>query len=517
MIPLLLASAHAWSPLALCGSTPTHWDVQPSVWHLGRATPGASCTAQLTDDEVLAAQTGAWEVWSASMADCCNGWLSADGGPVDVGFDLLDETNTVSFAESDWDPVLGDVSLTLAITAPVWNVQSCGIHTADLLYNGVGFTFSTSDTIPTGAVDLQGVAAHENGHWLGLGHSEFTDATMYASFVNDIATRSLHEDDLLAVCDVYPGNCEGPQELCRNGIDDDSDGLLDCADDTCGRDPRCTCPADEPITCGTTLTASTAGRLATVDEYAVFDHLLPGPEAVYRLEIPEGLPAGPVVLELDGHQDDLVLHVGLVTSAGTCNAAGGLAAQGEHQAAMALSADAGEVYALTVDGTVEQGGDFALTVRCPGDVVERTCPVYADLERDVALSGHTADGASQIDTWACGVELPGPEASFRFVAPTAGEYRARLESDGLTLLVTDELDGACESRSCGVSEAGALGRLEAGEAVVLVVDGPEAGAFTLTVSGGSAGPSALGCRSAPGPWGWGLLVPLVGLLRRRAA
>ena len=45
--------------------------------------------------------------------------------------------------------------------------------------------------------DVQNVMTHEFGHMLGLGHSEFTEATMYeASAMGEIKKRDLHQDDL---------------------------------------------------------------------------------------------------------------------------------------------------------------------------------------------------------------------------------------------------------------------------------------------------------------------------------
>ncbi len=45
--------------------------------------------------------------------------------------------------------------------------------------------------------DVQNVMTHEFGHMLGLGHSEFTEATMYeSSSMGEIKKRDLHQDDL---------------------------------------------------------------------------------------------------------------------------------------------------------------------------------------------------------------------------------------------------------------------------------------------------------------------------------
>lgn len=359
---MLLSSALASSWLATCDGTPTHWDLQPSVWQLG-TDGGTSASSTLTNDEILAVQSAAWEVWSASGDGACNGWLSAQGPTTTAGFDLYDSENTVSFAEDVWDPMFGDPQLTLAITASAYNPVHCGILGADLLYNAVGFEFSTSDTLVPGAVDLPSVATHENGHWLGLGHSEIPEATMYPTYAADLAHRDLADDDLDAVTDLYPGNCEGEQEICRNGLDDDGDGLTDCADPTCSRDARCTCPAELPLACGDSIEGSTRGRLATVDHYEGRERLLEGPEAVHQLEIPAG--AGDVVeLSLRTWGGDLELLVSPLGWGDVC--VPDLVTQQTHRDRLAMRVQPGERYAVVVDGTSPHGADYALTVRCPG-------------------------------------------------------------------------------------------------------------------------------------------------------
>lgn len=46
------------------------------------------------------------------------------------------------------------------------------------------------------------------------------------------------------VCSGLP-SCNPPQEICNNGVDDDLDGLADCADSNCQNDPACLIPVWE--------------------------------------------------------------------------------------------------------------------------------------------------------------------------------------------------------------------------------------------------------------------------------
>lgn len=56
----------------------------------------------------------------------------------------------------------------------------------------------------SGEIDLQGVATHEYGHALGLGHSEFSNATMRPSIIgNGVPSRSIEADDIAGVQAIY--------------------------------------------------------------------------------------------------------------------------------------------------------------------------------------------------------------------------------------------------------------------------------------------------------------------------
>jgi len=50
--------------------------------------------------------------------------------------------------------------------------------------------------------DIETVMLHENGHGLGLGHSEYSQAVMYPSYHGVL--RTLHPDDINGVTSLYP-------------------------------------------------------------------------------------------------------------------------------------------------------------------------------------------------------------------------------------------------------------------------------------------------------------------------
>ncbi|MCG8555683.1 MAG: matrixin family metalloprotease [Proteobacteria bacterium] len=67
---------------------------------------------------------------------------------------------------------------------------------------------------PSGTVDLQNVVTHEAGHFLGLGHSQFSRATMaFQATGGEITKRTLADDDRLGLCTIYkpgtlPAECD---------------------------------------------------------------------------------------------------------------------------------------------------------------------------------------------------------------------------------------------------------------------------------------------------------------------
>ena len=56
--------------------------------------------------------------------------------------------------------------------------------------------------------DIETVLLHENGHALGLGHSEYTEAVMYAYYHG--VQRVLHSDDIAGISALYPASTPPP-------------------------------------------------------------------------------------------------------------------------------------------------------------------------------------------------------------------------------------------------------------------------------------------------------------------
>jgi hypothetical protein len=190
------------------GSTPTplKWNAARVRWFAtDRGAPGIN--ASQFQSEVSSA-FATWEaVPTASIAFQFAGFTSAvpfeDDGISVFGFE----------SEPDLDRVLG-------ATTFVVDVLTGGIVESDVFFNSI-FTWSTAAAGEPGRFDLQSVAVHEIGHFLGLGHSALGEteirpeggrrvlasgAVMFPISMGRGVTkdRTLQPDDVAGVSDLYP-------------------------------------------------------------------------------------------------------------------------------------------------------------------------------------------------------------------------------------------------------------------------------------------------------------------------
>jgi hypothetical protein len=109
-----------------------------------------------------------------------------------------DGKNEVIVHATDWPTLLepGAVAHTVIYLAGTQIVE------ADVHLNAKDWTFAIGD-VP-GDVDLRSVLTHELGHVMGIGHSADARATMSAGLPPGIAARSLEDDDVAAICTLYP-------------------------------------------------------------------------------------------------------------------------------------------------------------------------------------------------------------------------------------------------------------------------------------------------------------------------
>jgi hypothetical protein len=221
--------AQAYLHLTLSrGSTqmPLKWDTARVRWFAtDRGVPGI--TAAQFQSAVATAFTTWEDVPTASIAFQFVGLTSA--APFED-----DAISTFGFAdEPELDRVLGATSF-------VVDTVTGELVESDVFFNSI-FTWSTAVAGEAGRFDLQSVATHEIGHFVGLGHSALGEteirpeggrrvlasgAVMFPISLGRGTTvdRRLQPDDIAGVSDLYPdGDFEDTTgaisgRVVRNGI-----------------------------------------------------------------------------------------------------------------------------------------------------------------------------------------------------------------------------------------------------------------------------------------------------------
>ena len=184
------SQASAWTPID--GSKP-HWKNLPVVYKVNQSTIPAS----ISGIGVARVDAG-FQSWAAPS---CTMFQAQDGGDTNTTRNNQDGINTVWWKTGSWPAQLGDVNSVIGVTEPVW-LNDGGFIDADITFNHVGFQWDDSGS--SGDVDTQSIATHEEGHFLGLGHTNANGATMEPSYGGGTALRSIEQDDINGVCALYP-------------------------------------------------------------------------------------------------------------------------------------------------------------------------------------------------------------------------------------------------------------------------------------------------------------------------
>jgi hypothetical protein len=219
---------------AQIGSAPCSEDGEPLEWTntcLSYAIDNRG-SQWMTNTEIEEAVDLAFKEWE--NADC-------GGAPPNVIFKPLlpsncqrteyncsGNVNTIAFLDPWRDPCVDEGGFdpnAFAVTT-VWHNTSTGeILDVDMMINdepasrfNAGGPYANcpltgcprgSGTSP-GPADLRSIVTHEIGHFLGIGHSNDEDATMFPSTDREsVDKRSLAPDDIEAICTIYPpGNLD---------------------------------------------------------------------------------------------------------------------------------------------------------------------------------------------------------------------------------------------------------------------------------------------------------------------
>jgi MYXO-CTERM domain-containing protein len=155
--------------------------------------------------------------WSATL--CPNGDTPSISFTIDPGAytrrtDFKDgnkNINIVFFKDDEW--IYKGIDGTIATTSVSFDKTSGEIWDADLAFNTANEKFDYGDE-STGEkrYDLESVATHEAGHFLGIAHTQIAGSVMLYDLAPATIRRELQPDDIDAVCSIYP---PGRKALCN--------------------------------------------------------------------------------------------------------------------------------------------------------------------------------------------------------------------------------------------------------------------------------------------------------------
>jgi hypothetical protein len=193
-LALLVLPLTGWVQLRVgdAGSPPLRWTSGFVVpYHVHSAGYSG-----LPIDRVRGAIDRAFATW---QQPCSTLRFRADPNGADGDTPAMDGRNIIRFEEHSLPRDI-DPETVLAYTLHVGVYCTGTITESDITFNAV--TFQWSDRENTDRADIETVALHEIGHFLGLDHSPIESAVMYPSIIERVR-RDLSPDDQNGLCAIY--------------------------------------------------------------------------------------------------------------------------------------------------------------------------------------------------------------------------------------------------------------------------------------------------------------------------
>jgi len=161
----------------------------------------AEGTTKMDDEAARVAVRRAFENWA--NVTCPNGARTSLAFRETNDSCGAEDPWTIHFRDEEWSHDDGDESL--ALTNHRYGKNTGFIEFADIEINTATTAFSVSEGDP--GLDLETVVTHEVGHYIGLAHSLVRGSIMAPRYCQDgenCGTPTLSEDDIAAVCLIYP-------------------------------------------------------------------------------------------------------------------------------------------------------------------------------------------------------------------------------------------------------------------------------------------------------------------------
>ena len=181
-------------------------------------------------------------------------------------------------------------------------------------------------------------------------------------------------------------------EDCTNGVDDDSDGLVDCADPDCSFDAACqgpdACESAGTLTCGASINDTTVGGPSTFDSYSCLNQgTEDGPERGYELAMSAGTQVTATLTPTGAGDLDLFLLPPTGASCGPMSCLDASLNSNTDPETLSFTMPAGGAF-LVVE-TYSTPSSFTLAVTCAGQV--ELCSNGVDDDGDGAVDCADSD------------------------------------------------------------------------------------------------------------------------------
>lgn len=178
-------------------NAPLKWASLPVTYTI-HANGSDNLTGDASEATAIRLAFADWEEVAGSGVQFAES-TAASSGNASAGLDSL---NLIFFDETNATGLFAQSGI-IAIT-PVWFDGAGNILDADIVFNGRNHVFSTD--LSFGTYDVQSIAAHEIGHFLGLDHTAIYGATMLPfALKQDWRPRSLSNDEASAARAIYTG------------------------------------------------------------------------------------------------------------------------------------------------------------------------------------------------------------------------------------------------------------------------------------------------------------------------